>query len=274
MTWTRGPRHAPLLEVRALLRLLPTEQGGRHSPVRSRYHPDWDLGNTWTGEPTIHGGQVVLLGVDEVGPGEACDVVIEPLAAEFWCEVRVGSVIVAREGRRVVGHATVLAVASPVAGFSPTFGRFAARAHEYCAFVEQAAALELGERLRLARVRLLDLYRAGVDLPDVDVTKEEDAPPITVERPIDWPGFGAFEFYWEVFDPYEREEPACGELSDDVLDVYADVLEGLHLWRAGRWLEAAWLWRFTCRAHWGTHVTGALRALDRALRDDVMASDS
>ena len=118
MTWTRGPRHAPLLEVRALLRLLPTEQGGRHSPVRSRYHPDWDLGNTWTGEPTIHGGQVVLLGVDEVGPGEACDVVIEPLAAEFWCEVRVGSVIVAREGRRVVGHATVLAVASPVAGFT------------------------------------------------------------------------------------------------------------------------------------------------------------
>lgn len=146
--------------------------------------------------------------------------------------------------------------------------RFVAQAEAYCAFVEQAAALGLGERLRLARVRLLDLYRAGLDLPDVD-PGDDEFEPFDAERPKDWPGFGAFELYWEASDPYQMHDPGCGELSDGVIDVYCDVAEGLHHWRAGHWREAAWTWRFHFDIHWGAHAVGALRALHHALRRDV-----
>lgn len=267
------PNHSPLLELRTQFQLLPTEQGGRRRPIVSGYRPDWDLGNTWLGEPTINGGQVLLLGVDELRPGDACEVRIEPLAPEFWCAVRVGSVIATREGSRVVGHATVLAVGFPVSGFSLPVGRFAAQAWQYCAFVEQQAqALGLDDRLRLARIRLLELYRTGVDLPVVEVIDGEDNAPFTMEPPSDWPGFGAHDLYWEVFDPYEDQAPVCGGLSDDVIDVYLDVARGLRLWRAGRWLAAAWEWRFSFHTHWGDHVMGAMRALDRALREDFVGA--
>jgi hypothetical protein len=73
------------------------------------------------------------------------------------------------------------------------------------------------------------------------------------------------DIYWEVFDPFECNEPVAGSLSDDILDMDRDVSRGLALWDAGAEDAAVWEWRFSFEVHWGVHATSALRAIHRAL---------
>jgi len=80
----------------------------------------------------------------------------------------------------------------------------------------------------------------------------------------DWPGFDEFDLYSEVFDPCVDESPVCGALSDDVLDIYADLRRGLVTYDEGRLGSAVWEWEFHFDHHWGQHAVDALRALRRA----------
>ena len=134
---------------------------------------------------------------------------------------------------------------------------------DFCAFVEGAHTLRLPQRLTAAREKLLALYTAAIKLPDVSPT-DEDPPADTSNAPSSWRGFDKFEIYWEMFDPYEHEEPVAGSLSDDLLDVYRDLKVGLALWELGATADALWDWRFSCETHWGDHAIDALRALHRA----------
>jgi len=141
---------------------------------------------------------------------------------------------------------------------------FAAQAQAYVDFIENAYTLDLPDRLREARVQLLDLYKAALALPAMPepVTVEAGPSPST---PKDWPGFGDRDHYWEVFDPYVNEPPVGPSLSDDLLDVYKDLLPGLVLRDAGHAVEALWEWRFRFDHHWGDHAIDALRALHYAI---------
>ena len=146
----------------------------------------------------------------------------------------------------------------------PAVVTFADEARSYCAFIEHAVELDVGRRLAMARMHLLRLYQAALALPEVEPPDDVDAGP-SPERPRGWAGFGDLDGYWEVFDPYEQDEPVGGSLSDDLLDVYADVRRGLDLWDRDVPKEAAiWEWRFHLEAHWGDHAVDALRALHRA----------
>jgi hypothetical protein len=143
---------------------------------------------------------------------------------------------------------------------------FAAEARRYCTFVDEASRLPLDRRLRMARVRLLDLYRAACDLPTAPECGDRElgeSPP----TPAGWVHFDEKETYWEIFDPYQRDESVAGSLSDDLLDVYKDVSASLTLWDAGHRIDAVWHWRFLFDAHWGDHAIDALRALHRACKD-------
>lgn len=248
------------------VRLLPTERGGRQVPIMSDYRPSWNLGNTWLDEPTINDGRVFLEGCTEIAPGTEGLARVEPLAPEFWGDVRVGSVIAMQEGNRVVGHATVLSVASQPENFTSEVLAFVNQARQFCGFVEKASDYPLLPRLLGARKRLLELYRTGSALPQVEPPEGIDAGP-NAEKPKNWVGFDKFEFYWEVFDPYVDEAPVVGSLSDDLLDVYFDLRRGLKLWDKDVPKAAAiWEWRFHFDAHWGDHAIDALRALHRACR--------
>jgi hypothetical protein len=141
---------------------------------------------------------------------------------------------------------------------------FAREVRNYCAFVESASTFTLDKRLASARRRLLALYAAALSLPEGEVDNGPERP--SVARPGVWVGFEDKEHYWELFDPYVEAEHVTGSLSDDVLDVYTDVGEGLALWDAGRRGQAVWTWRFLFDAHWGDHAVDALRALHRACK--------
>jgi hypothetical protein len=72
-----------------------------------------------------------------------------------------------------------------------------------------------------------------------------------------------FDLYGEVFDtvPMPPEQPVVGSLTDDITDIYRDVISGLREYEAGRRASAGWEWSFGLRQHWGAHAMGAIRAL-------------
>ncbi len=148
--------------------------------------------------------------------------------------------------------------------FGPEVTAFVEQARRFCEFIERAGDLALDLRLAAARERLLLLYQAGLQLPNVDPPEDVDAGP-SPARPTSWPGFDRLETYWEVFDPYERDDLVASSLSGDLLDVYNDVRRGLDLWDRDVPGEAAiWEWRFHLDVHWGDHAVDAIRALHRA----------
>ncbi len=140
--------------------------------------------------------------------------------------------------------------------------RFAEIARRYCAFVETAANISTSERVFRARQLLLELVQIGAQLPDGDASGSGMDHDVTT--PGDWPGFGELDIYWEVFDPYQKEPPVAGSLSDDLLDTYLDVRRGLAAHDAGSVDSAIWEWKFHFDHHWGDHAVDALRALQRA----------
>ena len=89
--------------IRARLRVLTADEGGRLGPIFAGYRPDWNIGNLDdNGRPTINGAPLLIEGADEVPPGGEAVVRLHPLAPEFWTGVTVGQRIEMQEGPRVV----------------------------------------------------------------------------------------------------------------------------------------------------------------------------
>ena len=255
---SRGP------VFRVALRLLPTAEGGRQGPIARDYRPNWNLGHLWDGEPTVHSGRVFLDEHAWLHPGEEGVATVEPLAPEFWGGAVPGATFPVQEGSRVIGHARVLALVSSPDGWSPTTAAFALEARRYLDWIARAPSRSLADRLTGARARLLALYQAACALPVVTPSDDElDTGPDPV-APAGWRDLDRYDGYHEVFDPYVASEPVMGSLSDDLLDVHADVTRGLHLWERGAYADAVWHWRLLFETHWGDHAIDALRALHRA----------
>jgi hypothetical protein len=77
------------------------------------------------------------------------------------------------------------------------------------------------------------------------------------------------DYYWLVLNPLKMppEEPVCGQLSEDLADIWRDLKEGLLVWETGTAdsRSEAWsAWRNSFEIHWSQHaacVIGALNAL-------------
>ena len=148
------------------------------------------------------------------------------------------------------------------------FEEFAAEATAFESWARHGS--EEGESaVRAALVRITRLYWIALNLPD-----EGDDPP-EEESGSDRVSYEEWhevmkrssrlplDYYGVVFDPsiLPPEEPVIGSLSDDVADIYRDVVSGLRQYQKGWKGEARWNWQFSFRSHWGAHATGAIRAL-------------
>jgi translation elongation factor EF-Tu-like GTPase len=98
--------------IRARLRLLTTEQGGRHTPIRSGYRSHWAF------PPDVHqedhDAPLTLEATKVLAPGEEAMVRLHPLAPDLWPPVAPGLRLSMFEGARLVGQADVVAVVPPV----------------------------------------------------------------------------------------------------------------------------------------------------------------
>ncbi|MDR4222315.1 DUF5063 domain-containing protein [Priestia megaterium] len=134
---------------------------------------------------------------------------------------------------------------------------FLSSANHYCTLIDSLNCLDEKNSEELLAA-LLDLYLQALRLPEVEPDNAE-APQF--EIPLPKVDFDKYEYYWEVFDPYKLDEPGCGSLSDDILDIYKDLKEGIILFEQDTTNEAIWHWKFHFQSHWGSHVVNALRAL-------------
>ena len=153
-------------------------------------------------------------------------------------------------------------------------------------FADEAAAFERwllsgtdreADAARACLIRLLELYRAGIALPPESSDELGDGDDIERVGDAEWDvAYKAsarlpLDYYAEVFDPTEvpGEAPVVGSLSDDLADIYRDVVTGLRAYHSGDRAGAVWAWSFCLHAHWGAHATGAMRALHWWLRNNA-----
>lgn len=100
-------------EIRARVRFLSSEEGGRKGPVVSGYRPPLDFGiRRHDGERVYSDGILVLEDREEVLPGEECLVRIRLLHPELLQNaLSQGQEFGVTEGpRRVIGHGTILEI--------------------------------------------------------------------------------------------------------------------------------------------------------------------
>jgi hypothetical protein len=147
--------------------------------------------------------------------------------------------------------------------------RFAAEAVAFRAWA--AHGTDTGEyAARNALLRITRLYLAALELPPAWSEELADEPDAEQVGDAEWGAVFAasgrlpLNYYAEVFDPLPfpaEEPPVVGSLSDDIADIYRDVVSGLWAYEVGRRAAAVWEWGFGFRHHWGEHATGAIRAL-------------
>jgi hypothetical protein len=124
--------------------------------------------------------------------------------------------------------------------------------------------------VRNTLVRVMTLYLTALELPLEWSDELDDAPDAkgisdderwAIDRSI--AARLPFSDYARVFDPFvfPPEEPVAGPISDDIADIYREVVGGLIEYEAGRIAQAIWEWGFGLRSHWGRHATDAMHAL-------------
>ena len=152
--------------------------------------------------------------------------------------------------------------------YSDEISEFTRLSREYCDWCESRRSG--GERqLHYEATRhLARLYAAAIELPDVELGEEDEAPDCHVPDDLsarvlksfaDLP----FQYYREIFDPDadKDEDAVVGDLADDLTDIYIDLKRGLMILETGTETAAVFDWRCSFGFHWGRHATSALRAL-------------
>ncbi len=140
---------------------------------------------------------------------------------------------------------------------------FCQLAERFCDAVEKksVSAENAAEWLSL----LMELYTKAMALPEV----EPDDESISYEKnAIPQPTIECLSTYWETYDPFRLEEPVCGDLKDDLQDIYRDLCSGIKAFNAGNVCNAIWEWKFGLINHWGQHTVDAIRAL-HSIRTDM-----
>lgn len=123
-----------------------------------------------------------------------------------------------------------------------------------------------------AFVRLSCLLAAALALPGLEFeTPEIDAADVSDDerqRAYDAAGRLPLDLYEDISDPSPESttEPVVGSLSDDLADIYRDVVRGLLAYDVKDVEAAIWEWRFHLAHHWGSHATAAISVLHRWLR--------
>jgi translation elongation factor EF-Tu-like GTPase len=98
--------------IRARLRLLTTDEGGRNSPIYSGHRSHWAF------PPEVHeerhDAPLTLEGTRVLALGDEAMARLHPLFPELWPEVEPGLRLTMLEGARIVGTAEVVEVVPPV----------------------------------------------------------------------------------------------------------------------------------------------------------------
>ena len=146
---------------------------------------------------------------------------------------------------------------------------FVSLVREYKALVDGAATLTAHRFLSACAALLPRIYAAGISLPDTQPDSEDITR--TVESPMEALSnlLGRCDPYLEIFDPYVEEAPVHGVISDDLAEIYLDIVNPLISFDAGHVNDAVWEWKFNIRGHCGDHIVDTMRAIHRLVHDHL-----
>jgi hypothetical protein len=148
---------------------------------------------------------------------------------------------------------------------------------DFCAFIESIDKSG-DDYLRQLQMILLTLYQKAIFLPtttlelrhelQVNLTKEEIE--TILNKLAD--KVGDDRYYWLVFDPTDHNdtESVCGDLIDDIGDIYKDIKRGLVTFDLGTiacMQHGIWELKFLFEKHWGQHTIDALRTIHFLLEE-------
>ena len=134
---------------------------------------------------------------------------------------------------------------------------FLRSAREFCSFVESTDKADK-EFLKQLQSLLLVLYYHAIPLSWTRLDQSEEFPgklskeeQKTILKKIS-DKIVEGRFYWDVFDPTNDKdtEPVCGDLVDDLGDIYKDVKEGLlnfDLGTSASKEQAVWSWKLVLK---------------------------
>jgi hypothetical protein len=150
---------------------------------------------------------------------------------------------------------------------------FAVLARRFASWLDRAAggSCDISElhavlaELQAAAVRLPGRFQEdelSVDNPDVDHQVARSKAEVVAKML-------PFNAYSTVFDALNETDRGSimTTIEDDLGDIYADLMDGLAPYDAGRFTDAVWQWRFLYWAHWGRHAAHAQTAIYAYLAD-------
>ena len=149
-------------------------------------------------------------------------------------------------------------------------------ARTYCSFIETTTKSGTEFLDELEGV-LLDLYKTAITLRWPTLLHEKDFEDEVSTDDLDsishriGERIGGNSVYWEVFEPFDHDnrDPVCGDLVDDLGDIYRDIKRALMIFDLGTAAakqDAIWQLKFGFENHWGRHAIGALMAIHHLLR--------
>lgn len=159
------------------------------------------------------------------------------------------------------------------------FSDFYQSALEFCNFIENYKAKSKVDFLKRIRYNLLCLYSAGLKLQWIDLKTNAD-----FDEKIDDEVFKNVlksiedrlqdvRYYWHVFDPttFEDKESVCGDLVDDLGDIYKDLKYSIMIYNLDRpdcQENALWQFKFDFDKHWDDHCINALATIHYYLKNE------
>ena len=134
-------------------------------------------------------------------------------------------------------------------------------ATRYCRLIESREDKTKIKLLQEAFIILPQLCLCEMKLPDIKRLSDYEETEIPHEQWNDISKslgrkFKNHNYYKKMFDPYDRKDkkPVTGSLSDDLTDIYLDIIPGLRAWgkasSADR-LNIIWYWKLGFSSHWG-----------------------
>lgn len=163
-------------------------------------------------------------------------------------------------------------IASTEARQTLEFAEYYQAATNFCGFVEEIKCADTLAFLTTTRLHLLRLYMAALAMPWVDLQSNEEfdeklsAETLQAVLHSIAEQLGEARYYWHVFDPVNDLDttPVCGDLLDDVVDIYKDLKYSLMIFDLGKGEceeNALWQLKFDFDAHWSMHCVNALSAI-------------
>ena len=152
------------------------------------------------------------------------------------------------------------------------FINFLEIANHYCSITESHQSNDPIEFLQLIQDDLLKLYSLGRFIPDVDLKINSDfdfgVTDESITNPLPFLSHRVpFNYYWTCLDPLDfqtKSEIGCGDLTDDLVDIYKDLKKGILLLEKenlGAKENALFKFKFDYKYHWGEHCIEALNII-------------